>query len=168
MVVAGGALYSHENSRALYAIVQKQFAHRKKKGMANKYGIKELASGHKTNVDIVFVHGLFGHRENTWTGRQNKDILWPRDLLPADVPNARILTFGYDADVVKRGSDAQVAMESYAADLCDALARLRSGTDSVRNLLFNELKDEMKWRVCELIKTIFFRLSVRSYLLPTA
>jgi predicted alpha/beta hydrolase len=26
---------------------------------------------------------------------------WPSDLLPKDLPNARILTFGYDADVVR-------------------------------------------------------------------
>lgn len=103
--------------------------------MANEYGIKELAPGQKTDVDIVFVHGLFGHREFTWAGLQNKSILWPRDLLPTDVPNARILTFGYDAEVFKLGSEAQVTngtMESHAADLCDALARLRLGTDSVK------------------------------------
>lgn len=103
--------------------------------MANEYGIKELASGQKPDVDIVFVHGLFGHREHTWTGLQNKSIMWPRDLLPTDVPNARILTFGYDADVVKLGSEAQVTngtMESHAADLSEALARLRLGTDSVK------------------------------------
>lgn len=77
---------------------------------------------------------LFGHREYTWTGLQNKSILLPRDLLPTDVPNARMLTFGYDADVVKSGSEVQVkngTMESHAADLSDALARLRLGTTSV-------------------------------------
>jgi protein SERAC1 len=45
------------------------------------------------------VHGLTGNRENTWT-HQNK-VFWPRDLLTHDLPDARIMTFGYDADVVK-------------------------------------------------------------------
>ena len=43
--------------------------------MANEYGIKELACGQKPDADIVFVHGLFGHREYTRTGLQNKSIL---------------------------------------------------------------------------------------------
>lgn len=45
-----------------------------------------------------------------------------------------MLTFGYDADAVKSGSEVQVTngtMESHAADLSDALARLRLGTASV-------------------------------------
>jgi len=30
-------------------------------------------------------------------------VYWPRDLLPFEIPDARILTYGYDADVIKRG-----------------------------------------------------------------
>lgn len=33
--------------------------------------------------------------KETWT---EGTTLWPRDLLPEQVPQARILTFGYDAD----------------------------------------------------------------------
>ena len=43
---------------------------------------------------IVAVHGLNGHREKTWTVN---GVNWLRDLLPADIPNARILSWGYDA-----------------------------------------------------------------------
>lgn len=44
---------------------------------------------------IVAVHGLNGHREKTWT---LNDINWLRDLLPTVIPNARILSWGYDAN----------------------------------------------------------------------
>ncbi|KAI9830205.1 MAG: Nucleolar protein 9 [Phylliscum demangeonii] len=47
--------------------------------------------------NLVFVHGLRGHPLDTW---KKDEIVWPRDLLPDDVPNARILTFGYQADAV--------------------------------------------------------------------
>lgn len=81
---------------------------------------------------IVFVHGLTGHPEHTWSEKQevgrgqnehndndgerrskrqkllpsatppeeeyglHEPTYWPRDLVPIDVPNARVLTYGYD------------------------------------------------------------------------
>lgn len=47
---------------------------------------------------IVFVHGLMGHREDTWTHKNG--LFWPA-LLAKDINTARIMTFGYDASVVK-------------------------------------------------------------------
>lgn len=44
---------------------------------------------------IVAVHGLNGHREKTWTAN---NVNWLHDFLPSDIPNARILTWGYDAN----------------------------------------------------------------------
>ncbi|KAF2200063.1 hypothetical protein GQ43DRAFT_441917 [Delitschia confertaspora ATCC 74209] len=61
-------------------------------------GIKVVASPPDAVVDIVFVHGLTGNREKTWTHRNG--TFWPCALLSEDFPNARIMTFGYDADVV--------------------------------------------------------------------
>ena len=43
---------------------------------------------------IVFVHGLQGDSTGTWA---TSKVFWPKDLLPQDIPDARILTFGYDA-----------------------------------------------------------------------
>ena len=48
---------------------------------------------------IVAVHGLGGHAMNTWTHAETEK-LWLRDLLPLAIPNARIMTFGYDSRVV--------------------------------------------------------------------
>jgi hypothetical protein len=46
---------------------------------------------------IVAVHGLNGHRINTWTATNG--VCWLRDknMLPAQFPTARILTYGYAA-----------------------------------------------------------------------
>src|SRR5881628_3240673 len=43
-------------------------------------------------IDIVFVHGLFGSRLNSY----NKGgVCWIRDLLGQDVPNCRIISWGW-------------------------------------------------------------------------
>ncbi len=45
---------------------------------------------------IIAIHGLDGHRENSWTA--DNGVLWLRDLLPDEITPARILTYGYDAN----------------------------------------------------------------------
>jgi protein SERAC1 len=85
---------------------------------------------------IVFVHGLTGNRENTWA--HPNGVLWPRDLLPEDLPSARIMTFGYDADVVglikTAGSNTlRDHGKSLATDV--AMLRARSGSEN-RPLIF--------------------------------
>ncbi|KAA6414181.1 MAG: hypothetical protein FRX48_02543 [Lasallia pustulata] len=59
------------------------------------YGLIVLAEGPDPALDIVAVHGLNGHHEKTWT---TNNVNWLRDLLPSDIPNARILSWGYDAN----------------------------------------------------------------------
>jgi hypothetical protein len=44
---------------------------------------------------IVAVHGLDGHWKNSWTA--DNQVFWLKDLLPHDVPNARIFSYGYDS-----------------------------------------------------------------------
>ena len=90
-----------------------------------------------TISSIIFVHGLRGHPEETWTSisesghkrargpssyiksalgsqtsppesdgvRNNVNevlprVFWPRDYLAQDLPQARVWTYGYDAEVI--------------------------------------------------------------------
>jgi hypothetical protein len=52
-------------------------------------------------VDIVALHGLNGHYQKTWTVETSDGVRvnWLQDLLPDHIPNARILSFGYDSGV---------------------------------------------------------------------
>ncbi|KAA8913476.1 P-loop containing nucleoside triphosphate hydrolase protein, partial [Sphaerosporella brunnea] len=62
---------------------------------------------------IVAVHGLKGDAFKTWTSKgstPDKDVLWLRDLLPKDIPTARILTYGYDSDPGKVFESASTNM----------------------------------------------------------
>jgi len=51
------------------------------------------------------------------------DVLWLKDLLPSDVPRSRIVTFGYNANVVKEASRARLV--DHAGDLLQWTADIR-------------------------------------------
>ncbi|KAK6703137.1 hypothetical protein SNK04_013023 [Fusarium graminearum] len=51
----------------------------------------------KCSLDVIFVHGLNGGSRSSWT---SGDTFWPRDLLPQLLPKARIMTFGFNANVM--------------------------------------------------------------------
>ena len=64
-------------------------------------------------ADVVFVHGLQGHPWKTWRFKGPKSskpfgtfsrnsrtrVFWPHDLLPNDISNVRIFTYGYDSHI---------------------------------------------------------------------
>ncbi|KAH7395584.1 hypothetical protein BKA64DRAFT_643405 [Cadophora sp. MPI-SDFR-AT-0126] len=69
-----------------------------------RYEVTEVYSHPDAKVDIVLVHGLNGNPRNTWTAPNG--VFWPSQLLPAALKNyqARILVYGYNADVYTFGS----------------------------------------------------------------
>lgn len=72
----------------------------------NRYDLTELERPIPANVDIVFVHGLNGDPHDTWTSQKSKTF-WPKQLLPPllQEEKARILVYGYDADVTSFTGD---------------------------------------------------------------
>jgi len=47
---------------------------------------------------IVAIHGLNGHREKTWTAGNQVNWLRDANMLSNIIPNARIISWGYDAN----------------------------------------------------------------------
>ncbi|KAF2807646.1 uncharacterized protein BDZ99DRAFT_489297 [Mytilinidion resinicola] len=86
-------------------------------------------------VDIVFVHGLNGGRESTWT-HEPSHVFWPKDLLPKACPEARILAFGYSSGWVRFFGSvgtqgiSQTTIGDHSAALLGDLAKLRDRTES--------------------------------------
>ncbi|KIM98334.1 hypothetical protein OIDMADRAFT_128525 [Oidiodendron maius Zn] len=75
-----------------------------------------------TLVDIVFVHGLTGNAYSTWYNEQHA-LHWPSKLLKDDIPEARIFTFGYDADVASFwGGASQNRLANHAENMLGDLA----------------------------------------------
>jgi hypothetical protein len=96
-------------------------------GEKDNYGIKVLYSSASAVIDIIFIHGLTGSAYTTWL-HEGSGVHWPRDLLKNDLKDARIMTFGYDADVVNFWNHAaQDGVTGYANDLLGSLAGRREG-----------------------------------------
>ena len=109
-------------------------------GEGQNYGVKVLYDGGNTAcVDIVFVHGLTGNAYNTWL-HQETGIHWPSKLLRQDIPDSRILSFGYDADVVKilgRGPASNSRLSNHAESLVGKLVRERERSETeTRKIIF--------------------------------
>jgi protein SERAC1 len=82
---------------------------------------------------IVFVHGLGGHRRETWT---KDDVCWPKELLSKEpaLSHIRVLTFGYDANIVKLMGRASLnSLFDHSINLLNELSRER-WPDAVRFL----------------------------------
>ncbi|KAK3347076.1 hypothetical protein B0T25DRAFT_293939 [Lasiosphaeria hispida] len=85
-------------------------------------GIKVLHDPKDAVVDVIFVHGLTGDREKTWTANGASEP-WPKALLPSKLPRARILTVGYDANVVGLfGVVSQNSIGNHAENLLNWVA----------------------------------------------
>ncbi|CVK84517.1 uncharacterized protein FPRN_01986 [Fusarium proliferatum] len=91
----------------------------------------EPPSGLAPIVDIVFVHGLRGNSFGTWHYGQESGLHWPSDLLKVDLPDARILSFGYDAAVLHWWSPAsRNSIRNHAQNLLGSVVRLREKTNT--------------------------------------
>jgi hypothetical protein len=75
---------------------------------------------------IVAVHGLGGDLVNTWTHPKSKKF-WLKDFLPLQIPDARVLTFGYNADAAFGQSTAEIV--DHAKSLLSSLVDKREEQD---------------------------------------
>lgn len=103
------------------------------------FGIKVLVDrdGKEPDcVDIVAVHGLNGHREKTWRA-STTGLNWLSDeqCLQKDIPNARVLAFGYNSRTYFSRSDSDV--RDFASELLAALqANRRTDVERKRPIVF--------------------------------
>ncbi|KAK3934879.1 Alpha/Beta hydrolase protein [Diplogelasinospora grovesii] len=90
----------------------------------------------EATVGICFVHGLTGNRDSTWTAHAQQEP-WPKTLLPLRLPRARLLTYGYDAYVVRKSAASANRMVDHAANLLTDLTNERASHNaSSRRLVF--------------------------------
>ncbi|KAF4631578.1 hypothetical protein G7Y89_g6554 [Cudoniella acicularis] len=87
--------------------------------------LEDKPSDQSKVVDVVAVHGLNGHYLNTWktTNAAGEDIVWIRDFLPKQLPNARIMSYGYNSAV--QFSKSVVGIGTFAEQLLEDLRSWR-------------------------------------------
>jgi pimeloyl-ACP methyl ester carboxylesterase len=81
-------------------------------------------------LDIVFVHGLGGNSQKTWSKNHDPELFWPGLWLPhdSDIGKARIFSFGYNADF-RPGAGRSIAnVADFAKEL---LFEMRFGRDEL-------------------------------------
>ncbi|KAF2813521.1 uncharacterized protein BDZ99DRAFT_412343 [Mytilinidion resinicola] len=91
-------------------------------------GLQVVAEGIEPIVDIVAIHGLNGHCEKTWT--TSDGVNWLRDLLPHDLPNVRVLSWGYDANTHSRSRVSCQYLFDHARTLVSDLCLERQVTQT--------------------------------------
>ncbi|KAF5548421.1 hypothetical protein FMEXI_4771 [Fusarium mexicanum] len=100
-------------------------------------GIQTFHSTESDNIDIVFIHGLKGDCQKTWTDKTSGSP-WPKTLLPLEIETARVLTYSYDSTVTgKEDVPSQNRISNHAYNLVTALASLRqSDNTNERPIIF--------------------------------
>lgn len=103
----------------------------------DKIGLFELGKGLHDDeklIDVVAVHGLQGDLYQTWT--HENGTMWLESILAANIPFARVLTFGYDSTVAFSSSAAK--LEDKSIELINRLSRKRSSVNncSTRPIVF--------------------------------
>lgn len=70
------------------------------KGPLGLTTVHQPSSGDLATAHVVFVHGLGGGSEHTWS---KNGVFWPRDLLPKQPPfrETSVHIFGYDSNFKK-------------------------------------------------------------------
>ncbi|KAH7237701.1 uncharacterized protein BKA55DRAFT_578152 [Fusarium redolens] len=99
-------------------------------------GVKIWHSPEDAEVDICFIHGLSGNRDKTWTAHGQPNP-WPAELLPSRLAKARLLTYGYDAYVVKKSVSSTNRLIDHANNLLHDLTAERSSSNTInRPIIF--------------------------------
>ncbi|RYP53591.1 hypothetical protein DL768_001455 [Monosporascus sp. mg162] len=93
------------------------------------YGITPLYEDEtSTKVDVITVPGLASHAIGSWKSPSSSDV-WLRDYLPVDLPNVRVLLYGYDTKLLK--SDSRISIQEMGVLFLQELRAFRVASNAL-------------------------------------
>ncbi|KAI5458452.1 hypothetical protein BGZ63DRAFT_46797 [Mariannaea sp. PMI_226] len=101
-------------------------------------GLEIVRNPENAEIDIVAVHGLGGEGFRSWITWEprTRPKSWLEELLAKDIPNARIMTYGYISDGVNYRYLVRNVLYGRALDMVKALAAQRTRDGSSQRPLF--------------------------------
>ncbi|KAH0557097.1 hypothetical protein GP486_005115 [Trichoglossum hirsutum] len=97
------------------------------------FGLTPLADPPDPKVDVIAVTGLAGHAFGSWKSR-DKPYMWLRDFLPESIPDARILSYGYDTKLP--GSHSTASILDLSRKFLESVKAVRSRQEKYRPIIF--------------------------------
>ncbi|VUC34820.1 unnamed protein product [Clonostachys rosea] len=95
----------------------------------NFVGITPLYETKDATVDIIAVHGLGSHAIGGFRSKDSS-LIWLRDFLPEDIPNTRILVYGYDSAITDK--DNKISITGLAKGFLESCKAFREATETTR------------------------------------
>ncbi|KAK5630106.1 hypothetical protein RRF57_005821 [Xylaria bambusicola] len=141
MPILGGGLKKNESTSSALPSTDQTSALTVPSGNGLSFpdGVKVWYECDDAVIDVCFIHGLSGNRDSTWTANGQPGP-WPKLFLPDRLPKARLLTFGYDAYIIRNGATRAVGINSladHARGLLHDLTNARaSPNESSRGIIF--------------------------------
>ncbi|KAH0606842.1 uncharacterized protein H6S33_003676 [Morchella sextelata] len=91
----------------------------------NFYNLTPLnrPEGGNSIVDVVAVTGLAGHAFGSWRNRESGKM-WLQDFLPNDIKNIRVLTYGYNSNLI--GNTVDDTLQDQRSNLFIQLLNVRN------------------------------------------
>ncbi|KAH6975249.1 hypothetical protein BKA56DRAFT_590276 [Ilyonectria sp. MPI-CAGE-AT-0026] len=93
--------------------------------------LEVIANPTNAAVDIVLVHGWLDGREPWTYSSATSSVFWPKTLLAAEIPGARIIEIRYDTELKKFWSvSAETPLDTLSDDIFWELEIVRSSTET--------------------------------------
>jgi hypothetical protein len=93
------------------------------------------------DADFIFVHGLGGSSQKTWSLKRDIRNFWPLWLpLEPELSNVRIFSFGYNANF--RGPNTSLNITDFAKDLLFRMLTFRGPPDADPSIRVGQVCDQ--------------------------
>jgi len=73
---------------------------------------------------VIAVTGLAGHAFGSWRSHATQQM-WLKDLLPHDVQNIRVMSYGYDSSLIGHGKTSDNRLLDYQRHFIQQLENAR-------------------------------------------